>query len=81
MKSAKRILLLALLVFIGAYSMGVRGSWAYNFTVNSTDDAVDANPGDTFCRTAAGKMHLAGRHPGSQFLPHFSQHYRAQRNI
>ena len=54
MKRAKRILLLALLVLIGAYSMGVSGSWAYNFTVNSTEDAVDANPGDTFCETAPG---------------------------
>jgi CSLREA domain-containing protein len=54
MKPAKRILLSALLVFIGAYSMGVSSSWAYNFTVNSTADAVDANPGDTFCETAPG---------------------------
>ena len=54
MKPVKRMLLLTLLVLIGTYSMGVRGSWAYNFTVNSTDDAVDANPGDTFCETAPG---------------------------
>lgn len=30
------------------------GAWARTFTVNSTTDAVDANPGDGVCETAAG---------------------------
>ncbi len=51
MKPATRIILLALLILIGAYPLGARSSWAFNFTVNSFDDAVDANPGDTFCKT------------------------------
>jgi CSLREA domain-containing protein len=54
MKPATRIILLALLILMGAFSMGARSSWAFIFTVNSTDDAVDANPGDTFCETAPG---------------------------
>jgi CSLREA domain-containing protein len=54
MKPATRIILLALLVLIGAYSMGARVSWAYNFTVNNPADEVDANPGDTFCETPTG---------------------------
>ena len=54
MKPATRIILLALLVLFGDYSMGARGSWAFIFTVNSTDDAGDGNPGDTFCETAPG---------------------------
>ena len=51
MKPATRIILLALLILIGAYPLGARSSWAFNFTVNSFDDAVDTNPGDTFCKT------------------------------
>jgi CSLREA domain-containing protein len=58
MKPAIRNILISFLILIGAYSMGADESWAYNFTVNSTDDAPDANPGDTFCRTAAGKCTL-----------------------
>jgi CSLREA domain-containing protein len=51
MKPTTRIILLALLILIGAYPLGARSSWAFNFTVNSFDDAVDTNPGDTFCNT------------------------------
>jgi CSLREA domain-containing protein len=54
MKPAIRITLIFLLILIGAYSIGPRSSWAFNFTVNSTADAADANPGDTFCETAPG---------------------------
>jgi CSLREA domain-containing protein len=59
MKPATRIILLALLVFIGVYSMGAPESWAFNFTVTpDTDDAVDANPGDTFCASQDGNCTL-----------------------
>ena len=54
MKPAIRIILIALLILIGTYSMGAHESWAYNFTVNSTEDAADANPGNTVCETAPG---------------------------
>jgi CSLREA domain-containing protein len=54
MKPATRIILLALLIFIGAYSLGARVSWAFNFTVDSTEDLGDVNPGDTFCKAQNG---------------------------
>ncbi len=54
MKPATRIILSALLILTGAYPLGARSSWAFNFTVNSFDDAADANPGNTFCETAPG---------------------------
>lgn len=54
MKPSTRIFLFMLLILFGAYSVGARASWAFNFTVNSTADAGDANPGDTFCSTAQG---------------------------
>ena len=58
MKPAKRIILLALLILIGTYPMGARSSWAFNFTVDSTDDSVEANPGDTFCLAQNGHCTL-----------------------
>jgi len=50
MKPATRIIFLALLILIGAYPMGARDSWAFNFTVDSQEDFGDVNPGDTFCK-------------------------------
>src|SRR4051794_34703995 len=47
---ARVALLLALLV-VGSF-VPIRPAYAANFVVDSTTDAVDANPGDTVCATA-----------------------------
>ncbi len=58
MKPASRIILSALLILIGTYPLGARSSWAFNFQVDSFEDAVEANPGDTFCQAQNGKCTL-----------------------
>jgi CSLREA domain-containing protein len=54
MKPSIRIILLFFLVLSGSYSLGSHASWAFNFTVNSPEDAEDANPGDTSCANNTG---------------------------
>jgi CSLREA domain-containing protein len=58
MKRAPKIILIGALILMGACSLETGASWAFNYTVDSTEDSVDANPGDTFCGDAQGKCTL-----------------------
>ncbi len=57
MRSSKFVLIVLLVLLVGSLSRAP-ASHAATFTVNSTDDAVDAAPGDGMCASAAGTCTL-----------------------
>ncbi len=52
------VIFLVLLAFLGLALRSSPASAALNFVVNSTADAVDANPGDGLCQTSGGACTL-----------------------